>query len=62
MTTTRQARTWPYDLFKAIIALLLLAAMLYFRPDMQALIGRQLGLPFGSLTMLNPPEVAAGQA
>ena len=58
MTTTRQSRTWPYDLLKAIIALILLGLMLYLRPDVGAMIQSRLGLPFGTVTMLDTPQVA----
>ena len=59
MTTTRQSRTWPYDLLKAIIALILLGLMLYLRPDVGAMIQRQLGLPFGTVTILDTPQLAS---
>jgi large repetitive protein len=56
MTTNRQSRTWPYDLAKAIVALALLGLMLYLRPDMGATIQRQLGLPVGTVTVLDAPS------
>ena len=60
MNTTRQSKTWHYDLVKGIILLILLGLMLYFRPDMSAQIQRQLGLPFGTVTVLDAPPVTGG--
>lgn len=60
MNTTRQSRTWPFDLVKGIVLLILLGLMLYFRPDMTAQIQRQLGMPFGTVTVLDAPQVTVG--
>ena len=57
MNTTRQSKTWPYDLVKGIVLFILLGLMLYSRPDMSAQIQRQLGLPFGTVTVLDAPQV-----
>jgi hypothetical protein len=62
MTTSRPSRTWPFDLFKALVALLLLAAMLYLRPDLSTALQQQLGLPVGSVTVLEAPATTAGSA
>ncbi len=62
MNTTRQSKTWPYDLVKGIVLLILLGLMLYSRPDMSAQIQRQLGLPFGTVTVLDAPQVTGSSA
>ena len=62
MNTTRESKTWPYDLAKGIVLLLLLGLMLYSRPDMSAQIQRQLGLPFGTVTVLDAPQLSGGGA